>query len=97
MVEYAFDESIRVLGVRFATRRFYRQQFTAFTVFLGELLDATTVGVEPIRDVLRVEVIIDDKSTNSVNIIPVQFHLVTTKGEGIAPMKSILERTFDST
>ena len=91
--EYPADEVSRVLGVGFPSWRLDRRKLANFAVLRGELLDATPPDVVPISDVLRVEVMIDNKPTDPVHIIPLQLHLVMTLQGLIVPTKSFSDCT----
>ena len=90
----ALDEVGRIPCVGIASGRLDRRDLAGLTVFLGELLDATQTDVVPVCDVLRVELVIDNQSTDPGDIVAIELHLVSTLKGAIMPTKSFPDSTF---
>lgn len=72
-----FDELRPILGgIRLPPRRVKPRAFIGFVVSLGELLDAIPADVDVVGDVLGVELVIDNESTDPGDFVLGQPHFI---------------------
>jgi hypothetical protein len=92
-LEDAFDKIGWILGIWIAARLLQHGYLVVFSVLFSELLDPAPTDVVPIGHVLRVEIVADNEPRDSVTIILVQLHFVSTLKGFIISTKSFPDWT----